>query len=282
MPRAIWSGSISFGLVNVPVKLFSAVSQKDLSFHQLEEGTGARIRYKRVSEESGEEVGFDKIVKGYEIRKGEYVIVTNEELEAFDPEATHTIDIEEFVDLDEIDPVYFEKPYYLLPDERAGKPYRLLLEAMRESNKVALGRVVMRTKQYLAAIRPMGDVLCLETMNYPDEVVQPDKLGDLPTAKTDVSDRELKMAQQLIESLSAEFDPNRWHDERREKILELIERKAQGEDIVAAAAPEREATKVTDLMAALEASLAAAKSSREAPAKAPAKKASGAKKKKAS
>src|SRR5438270_537741 len=158
MPRAIWSGAISFGLVNVPVKLFSAVSPKDVRFNQLEEGTGARIRQKRVSAETGEEVPYEKIVKGFEVSPDRYVITSPEELEALDPKATRAIDIEDFVDLDQIDPVHYERPYYLVPEKGAAKAYALLLQAMKESNKVAIARLVLRTKQYLAAIRPMGGI----------------------------------------------------------------------------------------------------------------------------
>jgi len=261
MPRAIWSGAISFGLVNVPVKLFSAVSPKDVRFNQLEEGTGARIRQKRVSAETGEEVPYEKIVKGYEISPERYVIISPEELEALDPKATRAIDIEDFVDLDQIDPVHYERPYYLVPEKGAAKAYKLLLDAMKESNKVAIARMVLRTKQYLAAIRPTGDVLCLETLLFADEVVPAESLDGLPGPDTEVSERELKMARQLIESLSTDFEPEKYHDEYRERVLALIEQKAEGAEIVAQPAAE-EPTKVVDLMAALEASLAAAKEKR--------------------
>jgi DNA end-binding protein Ku len=265
MPRAIWSGAISFGLVNVPVKLFSAVSPNDVRFNQLEEGTGARIRQKRVSAETGEEVPYERIVKGYEISPDRYVIIAPEELEALDPKATRSIDIEDFVDLDQIDPVHYERPYYLVPEKGATKAYKLLLDAMKESNKVAIARLVLRTKQYLAAIRPMGDVLCLETLLFADEVVRPESLEGLPGPDTEVSDRELKMAQQLIESLSTDFEPEKYRDEYRDRVLALIEQKAEGQEIVAQPVVE-EPTKVVDLMAALEASLAAAKANRSAEA----------------
>jgi DNA end-binding protein Ku len=261
MPRAIWSGAISFGLVNVPVKLFSAVSPKDVRFNQLEEGTGARIRQKRVSAETGEEVPYEKIVKGFEISPERYVIITPEELEALDPKATRSIDIEDFVDLDQIDPVHYERPYFLVPEKGASKAYALLLQAMRESNKVAIARLVLRTKQYLAAIRPMGGVLCLETLLFADEVVPVEALDGLPGPDTEVSERELKMARQLIESLSTDFEPGKYRDEYRERVLKLIEQKAEGQEIVAQV-PVEEPAKVVDLMAALEASLAAAKDRR--------------------
>jgi DNA end-binding protein Ku len=257
MPRSIWSGAISFGLVNVPIKLYSAVSRKTVRFHQLNERTGNRIQQKRVDPSTGEEVAYDDIVKGYELTKDSYVVIRPDELEALDPEKSRTIDIEDFVDLADIDPVYYDHPYYLVPDKGAGKAYGLLLGAMKESGKVAIARVVLRSKEQLVAIRPAGDILMMETMIFHDEVVPPDEIEDLPDAQDlKASERELKMAQQLIDSLSSEFEPDRYHDEYREKVLELVERKAQGEEIaVQAEAPEP--TKVPDLMAALEASLAA-------------------------
>ena len=200
MPRPIWSGSISFGLVNVPIKLFSAVSPQDVRFHQLRKSDGSRIRQKRVSAADGAEVAYEEIVKGYEVGPDQYVLVDPEELAALDPKATQTIDIEEFVDLDQIDPIYYEHPYYLVPDKRAEKAYALLREAMRQTNKVAIARFVMRTKQYLAAVRPGPDgVLVLSTMLYADEVVPVDKLEGLPGPEVlgEVSDRELQMAERV-------------------------------------------------------------------------------------
>src|SRR5918995_1285550 len=227
MARSIWTGAISFGLVNVPVKLYSAVNRKTVRFHQLSGKTGTRIAQKRVDPTTGEEVAYEDIVKGYELTKERYVVITPEELEALDPEKSRTIDIEDFVDLVDIDPVYYDHPYYLVPDKGAAKAYGLLLGAMEESGKVAIARVVLRSKEQLVAIRPApGGVLM--------------------------------MAQQLIDSLSADFEPEQYHDEYREKVLELIERKAAGEEI--AVQPEApEPKKVPDLMAALEASLAAVK-----------------------
>jgi DNA end-binding protein Ku len=255
----MWSGAISFGLVNVPVKLYSAVSRKTVRFNQLNAETGNRIQQKRVDPETGEEVGYEQIVKGYELTKDRYVVITPDELDALDPEKTRTVDIEDFVDLDEIDPVYYDHPYYLVPDKGATKAYGLLLGAMKQANKVAIARVVLRSKEQLVAIRPAGDVLMMETMLFHDEVVPADDIDDLPESKDlKATDRELKMAQQLIDSLSSEFDPTSYHDEYREKVLELIERKASGEEIaVQPDAPEP--AKVPDLMAALEASLAAVK-----------------------
>jgi DNA end-binding protein Ku len=256
----MWSGAISFGLVNVPVKLYSAVSRKTVRFHQLNADTGHRISQKRVDSVTGDEVPYENIVKGFELTKDRYVVITPEELDSVSPEKTRAIDIEDFVDLEDIDPIFYDHPYYLVPDKGAGKAYGLLLEAMRESGKVAIARVVIRSKEQLVAIRPAaGDVLTMETMIFHDEVVPTDDLDGVPDAKDlKTTDRELKMAQQLIESLTSDFEPSKYHDEYREKVLELVERKAEGEEI--AIQPEsEEPTKVPDLMAALEASLAAVK-----------------------
>lgn len=257
MPRSIWSGAISFGLVNVPVKLYSAVSRKTVRFHQLNGKTGNRIQQKRVDPQTGDEVAYEDIVKGYELSKDRYVVIEPDELEALDPEKTRSIDIEDFVSLDEIDPVYYDHPYYLVPDKGAAKAYALLRDAMTESGKVAIARVVLRSKEQLVAIRPSGDVLLMETMIFHDEVVPTGDLDDLPEGERAASsERELEMARQLIESLSSEFEPERYRDEYREKVLDLIERKAAGEEIaVQPEAPQPKA--VPDLMAALEASLAA-------------------------
>jgi DNA end-binding protein Ku len=262
MPSAIWTGSISFGLVQVPVKLVSATKSRDVSFNQLEEGTGARIRYKKVSDATGEEVPPDKIKRGYEISKGRYVMIEPDELDVLRPKGSHAIEIEEFVDLDEIDPLYFEQPYYLVPDKKGVKPYKLLVEAMIELNKVAIGRIIVRSKERLVAIRPVDDMLCIETMRYADEVLpRTDLVPD--EADVELTDRERAMARQLVESLAAEeFQPEKYHDEYREQVLDLIERKAAGEEIVAEPLVEPPA-KVLDLVAALEASLAKAEHAKE-------------------
>ncbi|MEJ7765099.1 MAG: Ku protein [Acidimicrobiales bacterium] len=266
MPRPIWSGAVSFGLVNVPVKLTTAQSPKDVRFNQLDGKDGTRISTKRVRPDTGEEVPYERLVKGYEISPNRYVVIEPSELEALDPEASRTIDIEEFVSLEEIDPLYFEKGYYLLPDKGAEKAYALLAKAMEETGRVAIARFVMRTKQYLAAIRAKDGALVLSTMLYSDEVTTAGQL-DLPDMeKVAPSEREVKMAEQLIESLSAEFDPARYKDEHREKVLALIEAKSEGQEIVTSPTAE-EPTRVVDLMAALEASLAAAKQSRADAAK---------------
>jgi DNA end-binding protein Ku len=257
MARAIWSGAISFGLVNVPVKLYSATSPKTVRFHQLSSKTGARIRQKRVDPTTDEEVPYEDIVKGYEITPDRYVLISTEELDALDPKATRTIDIEEFVDLAEIDPIYYDHSYYLAPAAGGAKAYRLLGDAMREAGKVGIGRVVLRSKQQLCALRPTGAVLTLSTMLFGDEVLSPDRLDELDSVgEAEATKRELTMAQQLIGSLSAEFEPSKYHDEYRERVLDLIERKAAGEEIAIQPQAEEPAA-APDLMAALEASLAA-------------------------
>ena len=229
MARSIWSGAISFGLVNVPVKLYSAVSRKTVRFNQLNEKTGNRIAMKRTDPETGDEVPFEQIVKGFELTKDRYVVITPDELDALDPERTRTIQIEDFVDQVDIDPIYYDHPYYLVPDKGAAKAYGLLLNAMEASGKVAIARVVIRSKEQLVAIRPADELLMMETMIFHDEVVPHDDLDDLPDSKDlKVSDREVKMAQQLIDSLSSEFDPSQYRDEYRDKVLELIEQQGVG------------------------------------------------------
>jgi DNA end-binding protein Ku len=268
MPRAIWSGAISFGLVNIPVKLYSAVSKKTVRFHQIDSESGGRVRQKRVGPD-GEEIAYEQIVKGYEIGPDRYVTITPEELEALEPQKTRTIDIEDFVDIEQIDPIYYDHPYYLAPDTGAAKAYRLLVDAMEDSGKVAVARVVLRSKEHLVAIRPREGALAMETMLFADEVIAADSLEELASADGDVqtSDRELAMANQLIESLASDFEPGKYRDEYRERVLDLIERKAQGETIVIEE-PEAEPKEVPDLMAALEASIASAKKPAKKPAKA--------------
>ena len=261
MPRAIWSGAISFGLVNIPVKLYSAVSRKTVRFHQIDAESGQRIRQQRVNPGSGEEVPYEQIVKGYEISPDRYVTITPEELESLEPQKTRTIDIEEFVDLEQIDPIYYDHPYYLAPDKGAAKAYKLLLDAMEEADKVAIARVVIRSKENLVALRSYGGAITMETMLFPDEVTQPDSIEELAAVDGDVktTKRELDMAKQLIESLSGDFDPSGYRDEYRERVLDLIERKAAGETITIEE-PVAEQKEVPDLMAALEASISASKS----------------------
>lgn len=261
MARSIWKGAISFGLVNVPVKLYSAVQKKTVRFNQLHAADGVRIQQKRICPADGEEVPYEHVVKGFEVSPDRYVVITPEELEALAAEKTRTIDIEDFVELDEIDPLYYEHPYYLAPDTGAAKAYSLLLAALEQSRKVAIARVVLRSKEYLVAIRAADGVLTMETMLFADELVAPEQLDDLPGRDVKASDRELAMARQLIESLSAEFDPTKYRDEYRERVMDLIERKAAGEEVSLQVMPEKP-TKVPDLMAALEASLADVKKER--------------------
>jgi DNA end-binding protein Ku len=258
MPRSVWSGAIAFGLVNVPVGLHSATESRTVHFHQLQRRTNRRIRNKRVAEGTGREVDYDDIVKGYETDDGDMVVVTPEELEAVEPGRSRSIDIEDFVALDEIDPVYFDKAYYLVPGDGAEKPYALLREAMERSGRIAIGRFVMRTKQYLAAIRPSGDVLVLQTMYFGDEVRDPADL-DLP-GKVELSDKELRIARQLVDSLTVDFDPTTYVDTYRERVLDLVRQKAEGGDVEVAEAEEPR--DVGDLMAALEASISDIRSAR--------------------
>jgi DNA end-binding protein Ku len=266
MPRAIWSGSISFGLVNVPVKVYSAMDEQSLHFKQFQEGTNARIRNKRVSEKTGKEVPYEKIEKGYEVSKGNFVVIDPKELEEFQPRATKTIDIEDFVELAAIDPVYYDRTYWLAPSggEGAEKAYALLRQAMEKKERVAIGRVVMRTKQYLAAIRPRDGALALSTMLFHDEVVPKSEVEGIPSARKKASDKEVKMAEQIIDSLTSDWKPGKYHDTYRERVLEYIEQKAKGEEIVREEPEEENDGKVVDLLAALEASLEAAKKGRSA------------------
>jgi DNA end-binding protein Ku len=257
MPRSIWTGAISFGLVNVPVKLYSAVSKKTVRFHQLHDKDGVRIQQKRVCPADGEEVAYEHIVKGYEITPDQYVIVEPAELEALEPRKTKTIDIEDFVDLDDIDPIFYDHPYYLMPGTGAAKPYKLLVDAMEDAGKVGIARVVIRQKEQLVALRPSDGVLAMSTMNFADEVVATDRFDDKPGDEVETSSRELDMAKQLIESLSSDWEPDKYHDTYRERVLDLIEQKAEGKEI--AIQPVEEPQPVPDLMAALEASVKAAR-----------------------
>jgi DNA end-binding protein Ku len=258
MARAIWSGSISFGLLNVPVKLYSAVSKQTVRFRELREGDGSRVKHKRVAESDGKEVPYEKIVKGYEYAPDQYVVLSRDELSELDPKRTRAIEIQDFVDLDDIDPIYFEQPYFLGPDKGAARAYALLVQAMQESRKVAIARFVLRNKEHLAAIRPMDDVLTLTTMRFHDEVTSPADLdGEVfeEEKPKKPEKRELEMAKQLIESLASDFKPDSYRDEYREELLDLLQQKAAGEDVVSAPSEEPEPTKAPDLMAALEESL---------------------------
>ena len=256
MARTIWKGSLSSGLVNVPIGVYPATQDKSIHFNQFERGTSDRIRYKKVNERTGNEVESGDIVKGVDLGGGEYVILSEDELAAAEPERSRYIEITDFVSLDEIDPVYFNTTYYLAPEgDTAGKAYSLLRQAMQDSGKVAIATFVMRNKEYLVAIRPEADVLALETMYFADEVRSPaNELPNLPNAE-EPSDREVKMAELLIESMVGSWDPNRYHDTHRQKVEALIEEKRQGKTIVTSATAP--ASKVVDLMAALSASIKA-------------------------
>jgi DNA end-binding protein Ku len=264
MPRPIWSGAISFGLVSVPVKLFSAVNRKSVHFNQIDSRSGSRIKYQKVSAADGSEVPGEAIVKGYELPSGQYVLIDDAELGALDPEASRTIDIEEFVELDQIDPIFYDNAYYVAPDKATTKPYALLARAMEETGKIGVARFVMRSKQYLCAVRPKDGKLMLSTMVYADEVNDPLEIAEFEAVESvEVSNKELTMAKQLVESLASDFEPEQFEDTYRNKVLDLIERKASG-DTGLVEVPEVEAgDKVIDLMAALEASVAAAKDARK-------------------
>jgi DNA end-binding protein Ku len=270
MPRAIWSGAISFGLVSVPVRLFTATESKELKFHFLDRRDMSPIGYDKVNKDTGEHVDPGDIIRGFEFEKGRFVELADEDVDRLDIELTHAIDICDFVSIDEIDPLYFRKAYYLLPQEGAEKPYRLLVKALDETGRVAIAKIVIRNKQHLACVRPVGKTLVLETMYYADEVRQPE---DAPAPQ--VRPAEVEMAKTLIENLASKWEPERYHDQYRNQLLELLEKKAEGEPL-----PEpQEDTggEVVDLMEALRQSVAATKkrSSRS-------RKASGAKKKTAS
>ncbi|MDH3301712.1 MAG: Ku protein [Acidimicrobiia bacterium] len=281
MPRAIWSGAISFGLVSVPVKLYTAVSRKNVRFNQIDAKTNSRVKQKRVNAE-GDEVPYEQIVKGYEISKDSYVIVTEDELAALSPKASRMIDITDFVLEEQIDPVFYDAAYFLVPDELARKSYTLLSQAMEDSGRVAIATFVMRTKQYLVAIRPTDGRLMMSTMVYADELVSSEEIPGLEELdEIEVSDAELAMAGQLIESLATDFEPEQYRDSYREKVLDLLEQKASGEIQSIESAPAAEEAAVVDLLAALEASVNAAKEARRKPAKKTAKKGGKATKKKA-
>src|SRR3984893_18283951 len=256
MPRAIWTGAISFGLVTVPVKLYSAVDRKAVRFHQLSGKTGVRVAQKRVDPQTEEEVPYQDIVKGYEIAPDRYVRVEPAELDSLEPKKTRTIEIEEFVELSQIDPIYYDHPYYLAPGTGGAKPYRLLLEAMEETGRVAIARVVIRSKEQLVAVRPMGIVLGMATMLFPDEILPPERLREgVEAADAKTTKRELDVAKQLVESLAGDFEPDKFRDSYREEVLALIERKAEGKEIAVQPPPEEVRAPAPDLMSALKASL---------------------------
>jgi DNA end-binding protein Ku len=245
MARPIWSGTISFGLVTVPVRMFSATESKELRFHFLDKHDLQPIGYDKVRRDTGEHVDSEDVVRGFEVEKGRFVPLEDEDLDRLDIELTKTIDICDFVDLGEIDPIYFRKAYYLTPQDGAEKPYRLLVRALEETGKVAIAKVVIRNKQHLAALRPWEGTLVLETMYYADEVRQPEQAGGTPR----LQEPEVDMAKSLVENLSADFDPEKYDDTYRKELLELLRAKAKGKPLPEPAEePEGE---VVDLMAAL-------------------------------
>ena len=262
MPRAMWKGAISFGLVTIPVAVYPATEEKTLRFNQLHDEDGGRIRYKRVCEKDGEEVSFEHIVKGFEVEKDRYVVLTDEDVNAIPVESSRAIDIHRFVDLDEIDPVMFKKSYYLVPEETGAKAYALLREAMADDGRVGIAKVSFRDKEHLAALRFKDDAFVLETMYWPDEIREADFGGIDVSAK--IRGQELEMAKQLIESLSGEWNPEEYADEYRQALLQIVEAKLNGQEIEVVA-PEPTA-KVVDLMEALKASVAAAKKQADEPA----------------
>jgi DNA end-binding protein Ku len=288
MARAIWKGSISFGLVNIPVGLYSAETRDEIHFKLLDKNTMSPIHYKRVSEESGKEVAWDATVRGYEFESGKYVVLSDEDLKGAAPEATQTIDIVDFVDIDEISPLYFDKPYYLGPDKKGAKAYALLRETLRRTGKVGIAKVVIRTRQYLAAVVARGDVLTLELLRYAHELRDPSEL-DVPGGKAGVSDREIDMAERLVEGMIAAWEPEKYKDTYRQDLMKMIEKRVEAGQLESspepAPKPKADRGNVVDLMALLKQSVeqggktapkkaAASSTSKKAPAKkAPAKKA---------
>jgi DNA end-binding protein Ku len=263
MPRSMWKGAISFGLVSIPVNVYPATEEKSLKFNQLHEKDGGRIKYKRVCSIDGEEVPFDEIVKGYEVEKDQYVLLSDEDFDAVPVESSRAIDIVQFVDLEEIDPILYKKSYYLVPEETGAKAYALLRKAMSEDAKVGLAKVSFRDKEHLAALRFVDDVFVLETMFWPDEI----RGAEFDTLDKDsrVRSQEVEMARTLIENLTQPWNPEEFKDQYREALLEIVEKKIAGEEIEAA--PEAPPSKVVDLMEALKASVEAAKKKEPAPSR---------------
>ena len=258
MARAIWKGSISFGLVNIPVGLYSAETRDEIHFKLLDKNTMSPIHYKRVSEESGKEVPWDETVRGYEFECGKYVVLSDEDLKSAAPEATQTIDIVDFVDIDEISPLYFDKPYYLGPDKKGSKAYALLRETLRRTGKVGIAKVVIRTRQYLAAVVARGDVLTLELLRYAHELRDPSEL-DVPRGKEGVSDREIDMAERLVEGMVSAWDPEKYKDTYRDDLMKMIEKRVEAGQLESspepAPKPKADRGNVVDLMALLKQSV---------------------------
>jgi DNA end-binding protein Ku len=260
----MWKGTLTFGLVSVPVKLYSAVVSRSVRFHQLHASDHARIVQRRFCSAEGEEVPFEEIVKGYEIAPGRHVVIEPEELSVLEPAFTRSIEIEDFVQLDEIDPIYFDRPYFLAPSRGGARPYRLLLEAMRDTGKVAIGRVVLRSRQQLVAVHPREGLLLMSTLVFADEIQHTSELGELREAEeVELGAQELDVAVRLVESIARPFDPANYHDTYREALLELIDRKAGGEQVVLEPPVLEEPLQAADLMSALEASLAQVRARRD-------------------
>lgn len=251
----MWKGTLNFGLVSVPVKLYSAAVHKSVTFHQLHARDHARIEQRRFCSAEGEEVDYGEVVKGYELAPGRYVVVEPEEFASLEPVFTRTIDVEDFVGVEEIDAIYFDRPYFLVPNKGGARSYRLLLEAMRETGKIAIGRIVLRSREQLVAIRPREDALMMVTMNFGDEIQQTSSFTELEEAELEVSERELEMARRLVESVTRPFDIDNYHDTYREALMDLIDRKANGEQVVIEPPAGDERLQAPDLMSALEASL---------------------------
>lgn len=256
--RAIWKGAISFGLVTIPVKLYSATEEKDVTFHQVRRSDGSRIKYKRVAASDGEEVPYGEIAKGYELASGETVVLTDEDFKDLPLTTSRAIDVLQFVPLEEVDPIYFSKSYYLEPEKMGAKPYVLLREALERSGRVAVVKVALRNREALATLRVRGGVFVLETMLWPDEVRTPDFA--FLEEDIEVREQELTMASSLIETMSGDFDPTQWTDSYREALEAVIEAKVAGREVVQPAGEQPTAGSVVDLMAALRASVEAAKS----------------------
>ena len=260
--RSIWKGAISFGLVTIPVKLYSATDQKDVTFHQVHREDGGRIRYKRVCTLDGEEVPYADIAKGYELATGEIVVLTDEDFEDLPLSTSRRIDVLQFTPADQIDPIYFAKSYYLEPDAQGAKPYMLLRNALESSGQVAVVKVALRQRESLATLRVRDGVFVLETMYWPDEIRVPD--FNFLEEDIEVRAQELKMAESLITTMEADFDATEYHDAYREALQQVIEAKVEGKEVVAAPEPEGEPAEVIDLMAALRASVEKAKKARAA------------------
>ena len=267
MARAIWKGSISFGLVNIPIALYSATRREELKFRLLRKSDLSPVNYKRVAEKDGKEVSWDQIVKGYEYEKGKYVVLKEEDFERVDLEATQTVDIKDFVNQEEIDPMFFYKPYYLEPQKGGDKAYALLRDALKDSNKVGIAKVVIKTRQYLAGVKPEDGALVLELMHFADELADPEKL-DVPK-KTEVGKREMNMAKSLIDSMSSKWDPEKYKDDYREALMEVIEEKVEagGKEIEERPKKAPKPTKIIDLVSVLQKSLEQTGGKKNKPAK---------------